>query len=85
MDNNNIISEVTDSEYKYGFVSDIEHDTIGKGLSEDTIRLISSKKEERLFYQNRRSAMARFCNMDTNATFYANLCNIFANKKKHDL
>ncbi len=23
--------------------------------------------------------MARFCNMDTNATFYAKLCNIFAN------
>ena len=39
----------------------------------------SSKKEERLFYQNRRSAMARFCNMDTNATSYSKLCNIFAN------
>src|SRR3982751_4421529 len=33
-------------EYKYGFVTDIETDTIAKGLSEDTIRLISSKKNE---------------------------------------
>ncbi|MBX3244632.1 MAG: Fe-S cluster assembly protein SufB [Acidobacteria bacterium] len=33
-------------EYKYGFVTDIETETIAKGLSEDTIRLISSKKNE---------------------------------------
>lgn len=44
--NNNILDEVTDSEYKYGFVTDIETETIGRGLSEDTVRLISAKKEE---------------------------------------
>ena len=33
-------------EYKYGFVTDIETETIAKGLSEDTVRLISSKKNE---------------------------------------
>jgi Fe-S cluster assembly protein SufB len=33
-------------EYKYGFVTDIESDTIPKGLNEDTIRLISEKKNE---------------------------------------
>jgi len=33
-------------EYKYGFVSDFESDRIEKGLSEDTVRLISSKREE---------------------------------------
>ena len=33
-------------EYKYGFVTDIETETIAKGLTEDTIRLISSKKNE---------------------------------------
>ncbi|MBD1845511.1 Fe-S cluster assembly protein SufB [Cyanobacteria bacterium FACHB-63] len=32
--------------YKYGFVTDIESDTIPRGLSEDVIRLISAKKEE---------------------------------------
>ncbi|NNE99318.1 MAG: Fe-S cluster assembly protein SufB [Pyrinomonadaceae bacterium] len=33
-------------EYKYGFTTDIETDVIPKGLSEDTIRLISAKKNE---------------------------------------
>jgi len=33
-------------EYKYGFVTDIETETIDKGLSEDTVRLISQKKNE---------------------------------------
>lgn len=33
-------------EYKYGFVTDIETEVIPKGLSEDTVRLISSKKNE---------------------------------------
>src|SRR5215218_2075782 len=37
---------LTNREYKYGFVTDIESDVIPKGLSEDTIRLISSKKNE---------------------------------------
>ncbi|MEM1308482.1 MAG: Fe-S cluster assembly protein SufB [Cyanobacteria bacterium P01_H01_bin.153] len=32
--------------YKYGFKTDIEADTIPRGLSEETIRLISAKKEE---------------------------------------
>lgn len=32
--------------YKYGFVTNIESDTIPRGLSEDVIRLISAKKEE---------------------------------------
>jgi len=41
-----ILQEVTNSEYKYGFVTDIESDTIGKGLNEDVIRLISTKKNE---------------------------------------
>ncbi|RZM75034.1 Fe-S cluster assembly protein SufB [Leptolyngbya iicbica] len=35
--------------YKYGFKTDIEADTIPRGLSEDTVRLISAKKEEPKF------------------------------------
>ena len=42
----NIIEEVTGSEYKYGFVTNVETDTIGKGLNEEVIRIISAKKEE---------------------------------------
>ena len=40
----NIIEEVTGSDYKYGFVTHVETDTIEKGLSEETIRAISAKK-----------------------------------------
>jgi len=36
----------TKSEYKYGWSSDIEMDTIPKGLSEDVVRMISAKKNE---------------------------------------
>ena len=45
-DNNSIIQEVTSEEYKWGFVTNIETDTIGKGLNEEVIRLISKKKNE---------------------------------------
>ena len=40
------IQTLINKPYKYGFVTDIESETIPKGLSEDTIRLISAKKEE---------------------------------------
>jgi len=45
-DQNKILDDVTQGEYKYGFYTDIENDTIPKGLNEDTIRLLSLKKEE---------------------------------------
>ncbi len=45
-DKNRILDEVTDSDYKYGFHSDIEMDLIPKGLSENVVRLISAKKGE---------------------------------------
>ena len=41
-----LLEEVTSSEYKYGFTTDIESDTITKGLSEDVIKVISKKKNE---------------------------------------
>jgi len=44
--NDNIIGDVTDNEYKYGFVTDIDTDVIPRGLNEDVIRLISAKKHE---------------------------------------
>ncbi|MGC1609699.1 MAG: Fe-S cluster assembly protein SufB, partial [Pseudolabrys sp.] len=33
-------------QYKYGFVTDIESEKAPKGLSEDTVRFISGKKNE---------------------------------------
>lgn len=41
-----ILNDITRSEYKYGFVTDIHTETIEKGLSEQTVRLISEKKGE---------------------------------------
>jgi Fe-S cluster assembly protein SufB len=45
-DQEKILDDVTSGDYKYGFVTDIETDTIPKGLSEDVVRLISQKKGE---------------------------------------
>ncbi len=42
----NQIGDLATQEYKYGFVSDIESDTVAPGLSEDVIRMISAKKME---------------------------------------
>lgn len=39
-------NELKDQEYKYGFTSNIESEVIPKGLNEDVVRLISSKKNE---------------------------------------
>jgi Fe-S cluster assembly protein SufB len=41
-----IIDQVVSQEYKYGFTTNIEMDTAPKGLTEDTIRFISAKKNE---------------------------------------
>ncbi len=40
------IDSLVNREYQYGFVTDVEADTLPPGLSEDVIRLISSKKDE---------------------------------------
>lgn len=43
---NNIINDITSVEYKYGFETSVDQDFIQKGLNEDVIRLISTKKNE---------------------------------------
>ncbi len=40
------VETLVNKDYKYGFVTDIEADTAPRGLSEDTVRLISAKKHE---------------------------------------
>ncbi len=40
------VEKITDQDYKYGFVTDVDSDTIPKGLNEDVVRLISRKKGE---------------------------------------
>lgn len=46
MENNDVLNELTQSEYKYGFYTDVDMDVAPKGLNEDIIRLISKKKNE---------------------------------------
>ncbi|HPN39084.1 MAG TPA: Fe-S cluster assembly protein SufB, partial [Melioribacteraceae bacterium] len=41
-----IVEDLTQSEYKWGFSTEIESETLAKGLNEDVIRYISNKKEE---------------------------------------
>jgi Fe-S cluster assembly protein SufB len=42
----NAIEALASQEYKYGFVTEVETDTVPRGLNEDTIRMISAKKNE---------------------------------------
>ena len=46
MKKNNILKKIANKAYEFGFVSKIKTDIIKNGLNEDTIRLISSKKNE---------------------------------------
>lgn len=48
MSNNSteLLQQTAEAEYKYGFVTDIESETLPPGLSEDTVRFISAKKNE---------------------------------------
>ena len=43
---NDLIQDITGSEYKDGFTTDIQTDIISRGLNEDVVRLISEKKGE---------------------------------------
>ncbi|MBN2486460.1 MAG: Fe-S cluster assembly protein SufB [Bacteroidales bacterium] len=45
-ENDKILTEITENDYKYGFVTEIETETIPKGLNEEVVRLISAKKQE---------------------------------------
>ena len=40
------IEELANREYQYGFITDVEAETVPKGLSEEVVRLISEKKRE---------------------------------------
>ncbi len=45
-ENRDILQEVVNREYEYGFTTDIDTDTIPAGLSEEVVRLISERKGE---------------------------------------
>jgi Fe-S cluster assembly protein SufB len=87
-------SELFQSEYKYGFSTDVETESIPKGLSEETIRLISSKKKEPSFLlEFRLKAYAKWQTMQepvwANIRYepidYQAICYYSAPKKKQTL
>ncbi len=45
-DSNDVLRDVTEGDYKYGFYTNLETDSAPKGLNEDIIRFISAKKNE---------------------------------------
>ena len=62
---NTALRELAESEYKYGFVSKIEEDSLPPGLNEDTVRFIAKKKNEpEWLLEWRRAAFARWQTME---------------------
>ncbi len=49
MTKNSTVSKVLEKTYQYGFLSEVESEKIPKGINEDVIRLISTKKKEPQF------------------------------------
>jgi Fe-S cluster assembly protein SufB len=49
MSSQQALREITEQKYRYGFVTEIEADAVPRGLSEEIIRLISTKKKEPQF------------------------------------
>ncbi len=77
-------------DYKYGWVTDIEAETIGKGLNEDVVRMISAKKNEPPFMLEFRPKALRhwqtmtephWCHCNYNPIDYQNVCYYSAPKK----
>lgn len=82
------------TEYKYGFVTDVETESIPKGLTEETVRLISSKKNEPEFLLNFRLKAfrkwqemqePRWANVKFSPIDYQDICYYSAPKRKQKL
>jgi Fe-S cluster assembly protein SufB len=85
------LEELANREYKYGFITDIESDTIPKGLNEKIIMMISAKKHEPKFMREwRLKALRQWQKMEEphwpNVTYppvdYQNIVYYSAPKKK---
>src|SRR6201997_3225160 len=94
----NTIQDLTNQEYKGGFVTSVEEDNIPKGLNEDVVRLISAKKSEPDFmlewrlkaYRNwdsleRSHAEPKWANIKFGPIDYQNMVYYSAPKKKPNL
>src|SRR5487761_2651040 len=60
-----VLEQTVSSDYKYGFVTEIDTDVVPKGLSEEVVRLISAKKNEPEWLLNwRLKAFAHWLKME---------------------
>lgn len=93
-DQDKIIRDVTSSEYKYGFVTDIEMETLPKGLNEDIVREISRRKNEpefmlefrlKAFRQWQKMEMPRWAHLNIPEIDYQDIIYYAAPKKKPQL
>src|SRR5690242_2713361 len=89
-----VIKEQVAADYKYGFTTPIETESIPKGLSEETIRLISSKKNEpsfllefrlKAFQRWKEMTPPRWANVKFPPIDYQNICYYSEPKKKQQL
>ncbi len=83
-----------ETDYKYGFVTDIETESIPKGLSEETVRLISRKKQEpdfllqfrlKAFQRWKEMAEPNWAHLNHPPIDYQDICYYSAPKKKQQL
>jgi Fe-S cluster assembly protein SufB len=77
MSGNELVKQIAAQDYKYGFVTDIESDTLAPGLDEDVIRFISAKKNEpQWLLDSRLKAFARWKTMKAPDWAYLNIAPI---------
>ena len=88
---NEFVKELSQSDYKYGFVTDVESDIVPKGLNEEIIAIISQKKEEpdfmlqwrlNAFHKWQRMKEPEWANLQYNVTNYQDISYYAAPKKK---
>ncbi len=87
------VEDLALQEYKYGFITDIEAETVPRGLNEDIIRLISAKKHEpefmlawrlRAYQQWLKMREPKWANVQYPPIDYQNIIYYAAPKKKTD-
>ena len=88
---NEVIEELADKDYKYGFVTNVESDVIPKGLNEEIIAMISEKKQEpdfmlqwrlNAFHKWQKMKEPNWANLKYNVVDYQDISYYAAPKKK---
>ncbi len=88
---NQEIKDISEREYKYGFVTNVDSDIVSEGLDEETITFISQKKEEpsfmlewrlNAFHKWQKMNEPNWSNIKYNAVNYQNISYYASPKKK---